>query len=211
MELTILHFSLIRSDILHRKDLEDRDLNRPLRLQRLYTSTIQGRAAFFEYLKDAVQNYRRRMIIFKVRNLYVVCDTLRNMARRPIIDFPPESFYGVTLLGTRMCVETNFTIIEATILTILQHIIDDNVLACSFLPESSTTITTYKRGVKGWILSCTDNSFQLYNRQRGNTFIFMTRPAEKSGQDIVTSIALQNFSRFVQQVRYSVCYDNVLF
>lgn len=46
---------------------------------------------------------------------------------------------------------------------------------------------------------------QLYNRQRSNTFIFITRPAEKSGADIVASIALQNFSKFVQQVRQS-CY-----
>lgn len=105
---------------------------------------------------------------------------------------------------------------------------DNNVLACSFLPQSSTTISTYKRGVKGWILTCNDNTLQLYARerdaelrgavarpdakldalraavdagQRANTFIFMTRPAEQSGADIITSIALQNFSRFVQEVR----------
>lgn len=59
--------SLVRSEILRPKDLEERDLSGPLHLQRLYSSSIQGRAAFFEYLKEAVQNYGRRLIIVKVR------------------------------------------------------------------------------------------------------------------------------------------------
>ena len=61
-----LRRSLIRSDILRRRDLDDRDLGGPLHLQRLYSSTIQGRAAFFEYLKEAVEDFRRRLIIVQV-------------------------------------------------------------------------------------------------------------------------------------------------
>ena len=37
-----------------------------MHLQRLYASTIQGRAAFFEYLKEAVEDFNRRMILVKV-------------------------------------------------------------------------------------------------------------------------------------------------
>ncbi|GJE97878.1 RNA-directed RNA polymerase domain-containing protein [Phanerochaete sordida] len=163
-EIPYVWNSLVRSDILQRKDLEDRKLGGPLRLQRLYSSSIQGRAAFFEYLKDAMQNYNRRMVLLKTDYRFSA---------------------GIFFRGPITWDE--------------DHAIDDNVLACSFMPESTTVISTYKRGVKGWILSCNDNSFQLFNRQRANTFIFITRPPEQSGADIITSIALQNFSRFVQQ------------
>ncbi|EKM53816.1 uncharacterized protein PHACADRAFT_125775, partial [Phanerochaete carnosa HHB-10118-sp] len=163
-EIPYVWNSLVRSEILRRKDLEDRDLGGPLRLQRLYSSSIQGRAAFFEYLKNALQNYNRRMILLKTDDRFSA---------------------GIFFRGPIPWDE--------------DHVIDDNVLACSFLPESTTVISTYKRGVKGWILSCSDNTLQLFNRQRANTFIFLTRPPEKSGADIITSIALQNFSRFVQQ------------
>lgn len=90
-------YSLVRSEILQRKDLEDRELGGPLRLQRMYSSSIQGRAAFFEYLKDAVQNYNRRLVILKV-NLCIpnpVCSILRlNVIFRPTLDFPLVFFYA---------------------------------------------------------------------------------------------------------------------
>lgn len=41
---------------------------------------------------------------------------------------------------------------------------------------------------------------QLYNRQRSDTFIFMTRPPEKSGVDVIASIALQKISDHVRRV-----------
>lgn len=57
----------MRSEILQSRDLEERNLGGPLRLQKLYSSSIQGRAAFFEYLRDAAENYERRLVIIKVR------------------------------------------------------------------------------------------------------------------------------------------------
>ena len=60
--------SLIRSEIVTVDDLGGRKLSGPLHLQRLYSSSVQGRAAFFEYLKDSLQNYRRRVILLKVNS-----------------------------------------------------------------------------------------------------------------------------------------------
>ena len=62
--------SLMRSEILHPQDLEDRKLGGPLRLQKLYSSTVQGRSAFFEYLREATENYERRLLILKVSAMH---------------------------------------------------------------------------------------------------------------------------------------------
>ena len=61
----------MRSEILQPRDLEDRKLGGPLRLQKLYSSTEQGRAAFFEYLREATQNFERRILVIKVRAVCV--------------------------------------------------------------------------------------------------------------------------------------------
>ncbi|KAH8088982.1 RNA dependent RNA polymerase-domain-containing protein [Cristinia sonorae] len=156
--------SLIRSDILRPRDLEDRSLGGPLHLQRLYSSTIQGRAAFFEYLKEAIEDFRRRLIIVKTDDRFSV---------------------GIFVRGA---VSWND-----------EPGIDDNVMVCSFMPQSSISSSTYKRGTKGYKLHCSDNALQLYNKQRGDTFIFMTRPPEKSGADIIASIALQKISDHVRR------------
>jgi hypothetical protein len=37
----------------------------PLRLQRLYTSKSQGVSGFFEYLRRALNNFKRRIVIIK--------------------------------------------------------------------------------------------------------------------------------------------------
>lgn len=58
--------SLIRSDILTQRDLSERNLGGPLRMQRLYSSKVQGLASFFEYLQLAVQDYTRKLLILKV-------------------------------------------------------------------------------------------------------------------------------------------------
>lgn len=43
-----------------------RDLREPkLRLQRLYTSSRQGLSGFFEYLRMALEQFQRRLIIIK--------------------------------------------------------------------------------------------------------------------------------------------------
>ncbi len=58
----------MRSEILQPRDLEDRKLGGPLRLQKLYCSSQQGRAAFFEYLREATENFERRLLIVNVSN-----------------------------------------------------------------------------------------------------------------------------------------------
>lgn len=75
------------------------------------------------------------------------------------------------------------------------------MLVCPFMPKASEIMSTYWRGTKGYRLHCSENALQLYDKTRANTFIFMVRPPEKSGSDVVTSIALQKISARVQRVR----------
>ncbi|EJD42902.1 RNA-directed RNA polymerase [Auricularia subglabra TFB-10046 SS5] len=58
--------SLFQSDVLNEHDLRYRNLDRPIRFQRLYSSRNQGRAAFFEYLHKATRDYTRKLIIMKI-------------------------------------------------------------------------------------------------------------------------------------------------
>ncbi|CAL1711823.1 unnamed protein product [Somion occarium] len=156
--------SLVRSDILQPRDLESRDLGGPLRVQRLYTSSIQGRAGFFEYLKEAIEDYNRRLVILRTDERFSVGIFMRG----PITwnDEPP---------------------------------VDNNVLVCFFMPRAMTVSSTYKRSTKGYKLHCSDSRMELYNQQRGDTFIFITRPPPRSGADIITSIALQKISSHVMR------------
>ena len=100
--------SLVQSEILRPRDLEDRDLGGPIHLQRLYSSSIQGRAAFFEYLQDALQNYKRRIIIFKVSDSLVSCrytvTDIECVMPRLTNASPRDSFSGVTFPGMTMSV-----------------------------------------------------------------------------------------------------------
>lgn len=45
-----------------------------------------------------------------------------------------------------------------------------------------------------------DNAVQLFAKQRGDTFVFINRPPEASGDDVIMSIALQKISVPVQRV-----------
>ncbi|KAG8689367.1 hypothetical protein FRC09_012451, partial [Ceratobasidium sp. 395] len=58
--------SVLRSNIVPGFVLEEQNLAGPLPLQRLYSSEIQGRQAFFEYLKRATTDFTRKLIIIKV-------------------------------------------------------------------------------------------------------------------------------------------------
>lgn len=58
--------SLIRSDILTPRDLEQRQLNKPLPLQRLYSSRISGLRTFWQYLHMATQDFTRKLLVLKV-------------------------------------------------------------------------------------------------------------------------------------------------
>ncbi|KAE9396457.1 RdRP-domain-containing protein [Gymnopus androsaceus JB14] len=59
--------SLLRSDIVNSKDLADKKLAGPLRVQRLYSSQDLGLPAFFGYLARAMQNFTRKMLFNKQR------------------------------------------------------------------------------------------------------------------------------------------------
>ena len=60
--------SLVRSNILQPRDLEQRQLNKVLPLQRLYSSETHGLGTFFQYLKIATQEFTRKLLILQVSN-----------------------------------------------------------------------------------------------------------------------------------------------
>lgn len=65
LESQLTFYSLMRSDVLPESTFQF-DLRYPaLRLQRLYTTRNQGLSGFFEYLKRALTDYNRRLIIVK--------------------------------------------------------------------------------------------------------------------------------------------------
>ncbi|TFY74672.1 hypothetical protein EWM64_g9340, partial [Hericium alpestre] len=77
----------------------------------------------------------------------------------------------------------------------------ENVVVASFMKESALKIPTYKPCTTGFRLHCSDGNVQLFNQQRANTFIFLTRPPVNSGAEVNASIALQQISQRVQRVR----------
>ncbi|KAH9941433.1 RNA dependent RNA polymerase-domain-containing protein [Amylocystis lapponica] len=166
--------SLFRSEILKPQDLEDRKLEGPLRLQRLYSSSIQGRASFFEYLREATQQYSRRLMILKVHTMH-----------RQVSDINSD-----IMVHELMSRNVNFS---------CKPELNENVVICSFMPTASGMMSTYRQGTKGYKLHCSENVMQLFNKQRGDSFVYVARPPPKSGVDIITSIALQKISSRVQQ------------
>ena len=93
----------MRSEILQPRDLEDRKLGGPLRLQKLYSSTQQGRAAFFDYMREAAENYERRLFIVKVsRQRCTEHSLLTSGNYRPTIDSPLASFFEAQFRGIAM-------------------------------------------------------------------------------------------------------------
>lgn len=63
--------SLFWSDILTDRDLEQRKLNRKLPLQRFYSSNKSGLRTFWQYLKMCLQDFTRKILVLKVRSLFV--------------------------------------------------------------------------------------------------------------------------------------------
>jgi hypothetical protein len=78
--------------------------------------------------------------------------------------------------------------------------VSDNVVVCSFMQYSGEIIQTYQTCTTGYRLHCGDGIFQLYEKNRANTFIFLHRPPPRSGAFVAASIALQKFSARVQKV-----------
>lgn len=61
-------------------------------------------------------------------------------------------------------------------------------------------MASYRPCTVGYRLHCDDRTFQLYNKNKVDTFIFITRPPRETQQDLITSIALQKISSRVQKV-----------
>ena len=78
--------------------------------------------------------------------------------------------------------------------------VNENVVVCSFMPQSASTIPTLRPCSPGYRLHCSDYRLQLYNKKIENTFIFVNRPPAALGVDVSTSIALGNISATVKKV-----------
>ena len=61
--------SLLTSDILSARDIQQRQLNRPLSMQRLYSSREKSTATFFQYFRIAFEQFTRKLLILQVRLL----------------------------------------------------------------------------------------------------------------------------------------------
>lgn len=78
--------------------------------------------------------------------------------------------------------------------------VNQNVVVVSFMPQSGATQATHRPCTPGYRLHCGDGILELYNKQRGDTFIFVNRPPRALGSEVATSIALQKISTSVQRV-----------
>ena len=78
--------------------------------------------------------------------------------------------------------------------------VDQNVVVCSFMPRTGSALAGYRPCTVGYRLHLSDVNFQLYDRQIGNTFIFINRPPRGSDAEVQASIALQKISATVQRV-----------
>jgi hypothetical protein len=75
-----------------------------------------------------------------------------------------------------------------------------SIVVCSFMPNASGPMSTYRPCSTDYRLFVGDNLLQLFEKQRSNSFVFMARPPAASGADVITSIALQKISAPVQRV-----------
>jgi regulator of nonsense transcripts 1 len=79
---------------------------------------------------------------------------------------------------------------------------EEKVVVCSFMPQASEVMSTYKPCTKGYRLYCGDGILQLFNKQRTDTWVFVNTPPSRSGAEIAASIALQKISGRVQKVNH---------
>ena len=78
--------------------------------------------------------------------------------------------------------------------------VNENVVVCSFMLQTSATQATLRPCTSGYRLNFSDVNLQSYNKHVGDTFIFMT--SAWPGTDIAVSIALQKISKTVQQASF---------
>ncbi|KAJ6529218.1 RNA dependent RNA polymerase-domain-containing protein, partial [Mycena capillaripes] len=77
--------------------------------------------------------------------------------------------------------------------------VNENVVVCSFMDRTSSNFSGYRPCTSGYRLHLSDANLQLYDRNRINTFIFITRPPAASGAELAVSIAVQKISARVQR------------
>ncbi|KAI6025546.1 RNA dependent RNA polymerase-domain-containing protein [Pisolithus marmoratus] len=164
MEHRRLWNSLMTSDILSQRDLRQRQLDRPLSMQRLYSSAINSPSTFFQYLKIASVQFTRKLLALKTDDRFAVGIFIRGEIPW---DEDPE--------------------------------VSDNVVVCSFMPNAPSSMAGYRQCTTGYRLHCSDGTFQLYNKAKGDTFVFLSRPPRETQQDVIASIALQKISQRVQK------------
>ncbi|KAF8877847.1 RNA dependent RNA polymerase-domain-containing protein [Gymnopilus junonius] len=172
--------SLLRSDILTPRDLYQRNLAQPFAIHRLYSSRVSGGATFFEYLKMATRDYSRKLLIIQTDKRFSVGIFMRG-------EIPWDEDPAVKDPTKDRDIKTSNKDGDAM-----------EVVVCSFMPESGSTIATLRPCPEGYRLHCSDNRFQLYDRHIGNTFVYVNRPPAEHSADVATSIALQKISRTVQ-------------
>ena len=78
--------------------------------------------------------------------------------------------------------------------------VNNNVVVVTFLSQSSITMPTNTPCPKGYRLHCSFSKMELYNKQRGNTFIFIQRSPLGLQSEVVASIALEKISGNVRKV-----------
>jgi hypothetical protein len=65
-------------------------------------------------------------------------------------------------------------------------------------------MSTYRPCTTGYRLHCSDGKLELYNKNRSDTFVYISRPVATSGAEVSASIALQKISPRIQKVRLTI-------
>ncbi|KAG7097929.1 hypothetical protein E1B28_005240 [Marasmius oreades] len=78
-------------------------------------------------------------------------------------------------------------------------VVGNNVVVCSFLPQTSDNFATLRPCTVDYRLRCGDGVFQLYDKVMNNSFVFLVKPPRQSGAEVAASIALQKFSTRLQK------------
>jgi hypothetical protein len=85
------------------RDLEQRNLNTRIPLQRFYSSEKSGLRTFWQYLKMSFQDFTRKLLVLKVRcNMYEDTDATEIDECRSIIALESGSSSEEKSLGMKM-------------------------------------------------------------------------------------------------------------
>lgn len=177
--------SLFRSDILTERDLEQRNLNTRIALQRFYSSNKSGLRTFWQYLKMCLEDFTRKVLILKVRYMCVWHEHVTGIVLTQI-----DNRFGIGIfIRGRVPWDEDSPVSENL-----------RIVVCSFMPGATGPMSTYRPCSIDYKLRVGDNLLQLFEKDISNSFVFMTRPPAASGADVIMSVALQKISVPVQRV-----------